>query len=315
MDREQLKYGTDHTSVKVKQVPGGNSSINLGWEPQQKSKYSRPAASKQDYSNSQSRGQTYEDEYYSSKPKASGRGGNNRINESEYRRTDYEQREEYSRDAYKGNSRGYDDYEDDYARSDGYSRDPYSANSRPDYKSDSYSKPRAQDYSRGEPRGDSRGDPYARGSDRNEGYGKTTDPYSRNNEAYSRGTDSYSRGTDSYGRSQDGYSRAGDSYSRPGDSYSRDQYSRDAGREAGRGYERDTYERDTYDRDYGRENYSQNKKNYDPGYEDDYEPRNTRNNERRNYPEDDYEPGAKGKPKTSVKVKNPPGGQSSFIFG
>ena len=28
---DQNKYGTDHTSVRVKQTPGGNSSFSLGW--------------------------------------------------------------------------------------------------------------------------------------------------------------------------------------------------------------------------------------------------------------------------------------------
>ena len=202
MDRDQLKYGTDHTSVKVKQVPGGTSSISLGWEPEQRPKYSKPAQSRQDYSNYESRGQNYDDDYYPSQSKVQPRGGNQaRDVDDDYRadrRQDYNSRanDDYGRGTNSKNSRFNDDY-DDYSRGDAYSRDPYAKDT---YSRDTYSRDTYSNETSSKNTNQGRGDTGSRAQNsygRNEGYGKNQDSYGRGTDSSSKAGDSSGRGADS----------------------------------------------------------------------------------------------------------------------
>ena len=349
MDRDQLKYGTDHTSVKVKQVPGGTSSISLGWEPEQRPKYSKPAQSRTDYSNYESRGQNNDEDYYPSQPKVQSRGGNQLRDFDDDsrgdRRQEYNPRanEDYGRGNNYKNPRANDDY-DDYSRGDTYSRDTYSKDpySKDPYSRDPYSRDPSSYETSSKTSNQGRGDTGSRiqnSNGRNEGYGKNQDSYGRGADSNLKAGDSYGR-EDSYGRGGDSYGRGGDSYGRGGDTYGRgaDTNARESAKDHGRGYNDSGYDRgysskdpynnteyskkeypsrdyqsSNYDRDtYEKDSYSQSSRRVDPGY-DDYDSRSYKQNDRRNY--DDDGQSSKSKAKTSVKVKNPPGGQSSFIFG
>jgi hypothetical protein len=290
MDREQLKYGTDHTSVKVRQEPGGKSSINLGWENPKKAK------GRQDL-----RPQGYErDDYYrnqepvyESKPESRSRANRDYQPNVEYEPDHYN---DYGKKPTRNNpqSRGYEEeYEDrnaynkpsqrtyEYDRNqdstrkpdkkyDEYARSNYNEYDRPEKNYDEYERPeKTYDYSRGNEVRNNRGNP------RNTEY--VRDEYARNDVR------------DDYGRNE--YTRD-DDYSRNNDRKGLN--SRGNKVDSSRGYQE--YDRETtYNRRNDEDPYSSNPYQYEPD-----------SNGRRQ---------AKPKPKTSVKVQNPPGGQSSFIFG
>ena len=292
MDRYQLKYGTDYTSVKVQQEPGGKSSINLGWQEPKVSKYGNQT---------DSRGSNRDDRNdYRSDP-VKGRGGR------DYQYSDADYTNEYSAPEPRGakkpsgkaaNLRNYDEtYEDRNYGDSGRGYEPQPSNERGyDYGRGTGRKVVDRNYEEPDRGYEKKASGYERG-----GNEKRNDPYGKSNERCYNDS-GRERNHDTYGR---GYQES------PVEDYGRNTEKRQpyAGRsnaDLDRGSREQEYERPVDNRrrrdddyssnNYGGNNYASN--NYSQ-QESDLNPRRT----------------AKQPPKTSVKVQNPPGGQSSFIFG
>ena len=283
-NREHLKYGTEFTSVRVRQDPGGKSSLNLGWEDPKKSKNIRPGDSKFYQQDDRSNiNREYEDPVYESRNTANKSRGNRDPSDhySEYSdakkkpvRNNYAREEENERnnDYGRGNERNYE-----YSRGNPKKTDAR----RAENKYDEYARPNERTYE--EPQREKnyyegRSNEYGRNPNKNRGYAR---------EEYGR--DEYAR--DEYAR---------DDYAR--DEHPREDYARgqiDNRRKEGGRYQADN-ERSQQEYNYER-NPEINRRRDDGRYNAQYEP--------------EFSDRQKPKPKTSVKVQNPPGGQSSFIFG
>ena len=296
MDREQLKYGTDYTSVKVRQEPGGKSSINLGWQDPKRSKYAHQVEGKsyqRGERNDYSKGVEQEHDYRYEVPKKS----NNR----EYQYSDYNSEylpseskntkaggrgNEYEKNYDAGYNEYTGNYERNYDSGKGYDRNyEYSQGSDKNYE---YRRVNERNIETGK-QNNKRNEEYTRGKGKN--YEEPDRGYERNYNDYGRG------GADSYGRNAErnnGY--AEEEYGRGNQNRRQPQGERQGNVE---------YEREYRGQENERSNY--NRRNDDYGY--------TRNNYTSNEPYYNDRRPSKQQPKTSVKVQNPPGGQSSFIFG
>lgn len=278
MERDILKYDTDFTSVKVQQAPGGKSSINLSWQPEKGSKYGQQGSNRDDYRNNapKGRGGQYEEPVQDDYYSAQSKA----VKKPPSRGNKYRNYENPDEDRQYDSGRGYETYENP--------RSTYQKKA-PERNYDEYERTYNEPVrnQRREP------DPYAR------------EDYGRNN--YTRedpGRSNYTRedlGRNEYARE----SNARESNSR--NNYTREDYGRNEPDDYGRAEKRQSGRMSKADID---RNIRENEEKPDNRRRDDY------NYSKNNY-EDDLNPrrNAKQPPKTSVKVQNPPGGQSSFIFG
>jgi hypothetical protein len=296
MERSQLKYGTEFTSVKVSQQPGGTSSINLGWDEPPRARfqqpepkpvyrddgYRRPENMHEPVKSRSPQGyyaQNYEEGFTANSRSKPAQVAYDEYSNPNYRGIEFEQQ--------KAMPRGENLYQAEEAqnRFPGLGRGGV-------YGQNLGAFGRGNEGMGGPPMGGDgigrNNDPYGRNANlyarNNEPYARSNDPYARNNEILARNNDPYARNNDTYGRNNEPYGRNNDPYARNNEPYGRnaDPYARN----------NEAYARNNDP--YSRNNYA------DP----------------QGYSENQYaRQGNKAIGKTSVKVQNPPGGQSHFTFG
>jgi hypothetical protein len=302
MERHQLKYGTDFTSVKVKQEPGGNSSINLAWGGPGRAQ--KPQAARDEVYREADAGYNagprYNPSKYAANPYDDETSGAYNPRSKPGRAADPEPYDDYSQGYGNSASRnkpayGRNKYEDDYRQNED---DRYGRNE------EGYERERYQDYGRG-----NHEENYARGENwkNTEGSGRGNETYGRNVEGYSRNNaEGYGKSGQRYGKGNERAGNSGEEYGRNYETYGRN--------EEGYGNKRSNYDEEECQGRSRNNEYERSERKGGRGRGQEYEGRNDYG-QKRDEGYYAYQVSDSGKPKTSVKVKNPPGGQSHFTFG